>query len=519
MLEPYEGARYQLHKYRLFRDVRLAFSPEATVAGFGVQGSPLTFPQHRFEAALVRVYEHGRPARTPFLRMAGTTAREGDLLFMAGFAPATSRYRSLASLQFARESGSWSLLLNTEARGTIYQYLKDRGERAPTPLIEEVDGAVTNLRVFLDAITPDLLARTQESERLLRERVDQDPRLRARYGQAWQAEARVMSENLRFRTRLLAETSGCGSLFGTAKALVRVADERAKPNAERLNAFTDANLAGTERLALRPIVFQEDVETELLAFCLRIFRNELGYGDPVVSKMLDGRSPDEAAREMVRHSRLPDLSVRRALWYGGHAAVAASRDPFVLLWRRIDGELRLTVKQYEDRVLNPLTRANQLIGQARFEVFGTSEYPDGNGTLRLRYGKVAGATLSARAVPAFTPLSAMFRLATGRAPFELPPRWHAARPRLRLDLPLAFTADTDVVIAVGGRTDKGAPVINKDLSVAGMVTSGNEATAASTFDFDADTARAVVLNGAAILEVLAQVYGADRLVAELRGAR
>jgi hypothetical protein len=515
----YEGARYELHRYRAFRDVRLVFSPEATAAGFGVQGSPHTFPQHRFEAAFVRVYDSGRPARTPYLKLAHASPREGDLVFVAGFSPTTARYRSLANLQVMREQGAWTLLLNTEARGTIYQYLKDTGARTGGRIVDDIDGSVSNMRVALDAINPALLARTQESERLLRARVDQDARLRQRYAQAWDAQARAISDSLRFGRRLVVDSSGCGALFGTAKTLVRAPEERAKPNKDRLNAFTDANLSGTERLVLRPIVFDEDLETEILAFCLRVFRNELGYGDPLIAQMLEGRSPDEAARHLLRHSRLPDLSVRKALWQGGRQAIQASRDPLVMMWRRIDGQLRRTIKQFEDEVLDPLARADRLIGQARYEVYGTNVYPDGNGTLRLRYGKVAGTALPAGNVPAFTPLGALYRLATGRAPFELAAPWHRARPHLDQGLPLAFTTDADAVIAVPGRSDKGAPVINRDLTVAGMVSGGNQANAAATFDYDAEAARAVALNSAAILAVLEHVYSAGALVAELRGAR
>ena len=86
--------------------------------------------------------------------------------------------------------------------------------------------------------------------------------------------------------------------------------------------------------------------------------------------MLEGRTPDDAAREMVRRSQLARLGARRALWQGGRAAVEASRDPFVAMWRRILPEVTAVRKRYEAEVAEPLAQADTQIGQARFEVLG-----------------------------------------------------------------------------------------------------------------------------------------------------
>jgi hypothetical protein len=515
----YDGARFELHKYKYFRDVRLVFQPERNVSTFGLEGPALTFPQYRFSPALVRVYEDGKPARTPFLPLAEASPREGDLVFLSGYQRSTQRRNSVASLQLTREWNSYWVPFQAEVRGLLHEYGKHKLDPAQAAAMDvSNDQGVFRVRALLDALTPTLIARREADEKALRAKVDQDPKLRQRYGKAWETEGRILQEYFENHRRdTMVETAGCGPLYYTARDLVRAPDERGKPDSERLSYFTEARLPSLERDLLRPIAFDRDLQTEIVAFCFRVFQQEAGFRDPLVKKILQGRSPDEAAREMVHHTRLADLSVRKALWQGGRAAVQASTDPFIAMWRRIDGDVRALRKRYEAEIGSPLTEADRQIGQARFEVFGTSEYPDAAETLRLRFGKVASTTAQGRTVAAFVSLSEMFGLATGHPPYELPARWTDAKAGLDLTMPLSFTTDTDVVLG-NGQEDLGGPMINKDLTVAGMVTGGNEAVAGSVFDFRAETARAVVLNSAALLHVLEQIYRADALVRELRAA-
>jgi hypothetical protein len=190
------------------------------------------------------------------------------------------------------------------------------------------------------------------------------------------------------------------------------------------------------------------------------------------------------------------------------------------MWRKVDGDLRPGRMAFNRDVEEPLARAERRIGEARFAVFGTSEYPDANGTFRLRWGQVAGHTAQGAVVPAFVPLSATFDRATGKPPFELPARWLEARSRLDLRLPLAFTATTDAVVVAGTQRadDVGGPLVDRQLRVVGMTLGGTRAVAGSLFDYDPAASRTVGLTSAAVLHVLERVYGASALVSELRAA-
>ena len=83
-----------LHRYKVHRDVRLVFSPEAPLAEYGIEGAQYTFPQYRFKATFLRVYEDGKPLRTPHLALSESAPREGEPVFLAAFPPATNFSRS-----------------------------------------------------------------------------------------------------------------------------------------------------------------------------------------------------------------------------------------------------------------------------------------------------------------------------------------------------------------------------------------------------------------------------------------
>ena len=61
----YRGGQFKLYTYRRYTDVRLAFAPEHRASAFGGDLDNFSFPRFAVDAAMVRLYEDGRPAATP----------------------------------------------------------------------------------------------------------------------------------------------------------------------------------------------------------------------------------------------------------------------------------------------------------------------------------------------------------------------------------------------------------------------------------------------------------------------
>ena len=286
-----------------------------------------------------------------------------------------------------------------------------------------------------------------------------------------------------------------------------------KPIEKRFREFRDSAIPAVTQRLFSQAPIHDELEIATLSFSLTKMREELGADDPFVRKVLGKESPDELAERLIKGTKLKDVAARKALWEGGKKAVDASTDPMIKLAKLIDSDARALRKRYEDTVEAPLKKNGELLAKARFAAEGTKAYPDATFTLRLSYGKVLGWQEPGRKVDPITNIGGAFERATGRAPFELPPSWLAAKNKLSLRTPMNFATTNDII---GGNS--GSPVISKDGEVVGLIFDGNIHSLGGDYGFDETKNRAVAVHSAAILESLGKVYGADRLVKELKAS-
>jgi hypothetical protein len=195
---------------------------------------------------------------------------------------------------------------------------------------------------------------------------------------------------------------------------------------------------------------------------------------------------------------------------GGKARIDASEDPMIQLARRVDPEARAVRKIYDEQVQPVLDRQGERIAHAWFKVHGDT-YPDATFTLRLSFGAVRGLQEGSVTVAPFTTFRGLFARATGHEPFALPARWLAARERLDPEKSFNMITDNDII---GGNS--GSPVVDARGRVVGLVFDGNIHSLGGDYWFDPALNRAVAVTTEGITEALDKVYGAARLLDELR---
>jgi hypothetical protein len=240
----------------------------------------------------------------------------------------------------------------------------------------------------------------------------------------------------------------------------------------------------------------------------------LGGDDPLVQKVLDGKSPRERAVELIKDTKVRDVAFRKKLYEGGASAVVAAHDPMIELARLIDPESRALRKISEEQ--NEIKQqAHGAIARAANALLGTggSRYPDATGTLRLSFGTVKGYEEDRRPVAPFTTFAGMYQRAAEnkeRPPFNLPPSWETARKRLNLNTSYNFVNTCDII---GGNS--GSPVVNRAGEFVGIIFDGNLQSLPWDYAFDDRQGRAIAVDSAAIVEGLDKVYHAKELVREL----
>src|SRR5205085_911417 len=104
-----------------------------------------------------------------------------------------------------------------------------------------------------------------------------------------------------------------GTLAGIARDLVRVADESAKPQADRLREYRDAALSSLEDRLFSAAPIYKNFEIAVLAQGFEEMRGELGADNPIVKRVLGSATPDVRAKEIIAGTRLDDISVRKQL--------------------------------------------------------------------------------------------------------------------------------------------------------------------------------------------------------------
>src|SRR5258708_8999195 len=75
-------------------------------------------------------------------------------------------------------------------------------------------------------------------------------------------------------------------------------------------------------------------------------RDALGKDNADVQKVLNGKSPADAAKDIVAGTKLDDVAARKQLYEGGEAAIAASSDPLIVAMKAIEPDARPVRKQY-----------------------------------------------------------------------------------------------------------------------------------------------------------------------------
>jgi len=514
----YNGGQYFIYKYKRYDDVRLVFAPELDIAAFGGDPDNFNFPRWCLDMSFLRVYEDGKPAQTPnFLRWRAAGPSAGDPVFVVGHPGSTDRLLTAAQLKFQRDVmlPLW-LLRYSEFRGrmVVWQNTSDEAARTVQQRVLNYENAIKVRRNQLKALQNDrMIGRKQSEEDVLRAAVAADPSLKAAYGEAWDLIDRSLETHRNFyEEHLFIESSAglMGELYGYAKTIVRGTAEREKPNGERIRAYTDTALPALEQglFAARPV--NKEFETLQLTFSLEKMREWLGPDSQWVHRILARESPDALAPSLVSATKLDDPEYRRQLWEGGVEAVKVSDDPLIRLAATIEPGARALRERYEDEVEAPRIRGEEMIADARFELYGTDTYPDATFTLRVTYGAVEGWQERGEMVDPFTRTSRLFERATGQRPFLVPDSWSAAREDLDPDTPFNFVATTDIT---GGNS--GSPIIAADGALAGLAFDGNIHSIAGDYWFDSRVNRTVGVNTAIILEALQTVYGADHLVEEL----
>ena len=371
----YQGGVYHLYRYKRYDDVRLVFAPEQQIAFYGGDPDNFEYPRYDLDICIFRVYENGQPAKIDhYLKWNSRGPSDGELTFVSGSPGKTDRQLTVDELADTRDRFLPYVLRmfnRREVLGLAYGARSfENARRARDDLFGDQNNRKRYDGYLAGLLDPQIWSMLQAREQKLRDAIVRDPKLRSTagaYDRIKNAQTEI-AKNAPLYNYLEQERptpvgyrgprAVFGNLFKCARLLLRAVDERAKSNGERIPQFRDSARDSLELELFSTEPIYDDYEILRLTDSLTDFASQFGADNPLVKKVLAGKSPHDRAVELVSATKLKDVAVRKDLYGKDAAALQAAHDPMMDLARLVESPAREAKKIYDaqDETKNRHTR-------------------------------------------------------------------------------------------------------------------------------------------------------------------
>ena len=510
----YNGGKYSAYTLKRYRDVRLVVAPELLLGKFGGEEDNFTYPRYSLDMTFFRVYDYeGHPLTTEYYFPWSTEgAKPGDIVFTVGNPGSTSRLKTLSQLEYERD---YALPQQLEVLQTRHGILRDYITAHPDdPDLDELRNTYFSISNSIKATAGQydglndeyLMARKGAAETTFKAAVDADPDLKKKYGMLLDDLAAVQTSK-----EATARQSGALTYYGTSigsRVLTRALYAYAYSLLKRRGAPSET-LEGIKKDASQLKDFPKEVEKAFIVARLNEVKKYLGASDPTLRGVLQGQSPEALATQLVDSTALMDSTGFFAVLEDNYLA---SKDVSVPVINAL-APLYFTLGQQNDSFEDRESNLSARLAQARFEVEGDSAPPDATFSLRLSDGVVKGYNYNGTEAPPLTTFYGLYDhfYTYGRgSEWDLPERWLAPPASFDLSTPLNLVSTNDIT---GGNS--GSPLLNANLEVVGLIFDGNIESLPNEYLYRDEAARSISVDARGILEVLDEIYDADRIVLEL----
>lgn len=542
------GDSYRLIKQREIRDVRLVYAPPYAIGQFGGEVDNWKWPRHGGDFLFLRAYVAKDGSSVPYskdnvpyrpkhwLSVNAKGVEAGDFVMVAGYPGSTSRYRLAEELQGTRDNGHPLFIEMAQAFTGI---VADVGKTKPEVPVKYA-GAVGWYGNYTQKYQGDLEAFARSDALQVKQARDAalDQWL-AQQKPGGNIDAAALRTDIA-RLRTLIDTQSQhrerdmivsmlqrGGMFHATYEIVRLADERRKPDAEREVGYQkrdEARLSADEQKLDHEM--DTTVEARKLVYLLQRYV-KLPATDhlPALDKWLDGASDEAAITKKVSAlfagTRLTDTASRVKWLDATPAQIRASDDTWLQWMSTLMPDLLVLERETkaftgDEVLLRP--RYVQALA-AYYAARGLPIYPDANTTLRVTFGNVKG--YEPRDGVVNVPFTTAEGLAqkSGAKPFDVPAAEVTAIRAKAYDgfaspalgtLPVNFLSNVDIT---GGNS--GSPTLDKKGRLVGLAFDGEWEGIDGDWLYDPRLFRTIHVDVRYMLWVMHHLGHADNLLEEM----
>ena len=547
----YGGGQYYVIVRLEIRDVRLVYAPHRGIGEFGGDIDNWMWPRHTGDFSLLRAYmgKDGKPAdysvdNVPFkpkayLRVSKEGFKSGDLAFVIGYPGSTERLTTALETRFEIDQ-------NLPRRIDLFQtYIdavhetvgddKDLEIKAARIVSGLENSKKNSIGVLEGARKKDIVSDKVQKEKELQEWIKADSERKEKYGIIIQELDKLFEEHHEsWEGKMLVRFMGSGffsPLTSAAVTIVRMAEERPKPDYKRDSAYQERNWRRIEQVQISlQRTYSRKLDVTMLATTIAEGLKLHDKERPKILRGLFGGEPisEEGIRQKVNElfdrSRMEDKEYRLNLLKNASLEeLKKSEDTLIQFALKLSPaieQLRESDKRYSGASV--LLRPHFYYALRDYHKGNIA--PDANGTIRISFGTVRGykpAPNKEKYFP-FTKVSQVVEKWTqnkGEQPFDAPDSIIEAIQSGRFgsyvfeetgEVPVNLLTDLD---STGGNS--GSATLNSKAEFAGILFDGNIEGVASDLVFLPDLTRSIHVDVRYILWILDAVEHADHILKEI----
>lgn len=540
--EMFAGKTYVLFLSTVLRDVRLVYVPPRSIGEFGGENDNWVWPRHTGDFSFLRAYAapDGSPAEystnnvpyhpKKFLKVNPAGVQEGDFAFILGYPGRTFRHRTSQYMAYEETYRMPYIADLFEWQISTMEALGKNDRAIALKHDARIKGLANTMKNYrgklLGMQRMHLVENKQAEEKLLQQFIETDPQRKALYGTVLEDIGKVYQEmSDHAKTELVLDNLRSSSmLLSLAFTLYESSIEMQKPDADRLPAYTERNLANTKqglRGALRNYFEPTDK-----AFLKHIVMQALALPENqrinVIDEQFTTRSEQEVEQTIetaIGQSKLSDEAFVTELFGKSPAELHQLRDAFLRAAETmypVYQKLRET-RQRRDGALSKLSA---LLVDVKQQYQKKSFIPDANSTLRFTFGRIKGYNpVDATYYKPITTLAGVIEKSTGKEPYATPKKvldLYKARDFGRYvnkklnDVPVAILYDMDTT---GGNS--GSPVLNANGELIGVNFDRAYEATINDYAWSESYSRSIAVDIRYVLWVTEKIGGASQILKEL----